>query len=79
MEEGPHALKIAAGKSEVEAKQSILFKVGQTSVLIDNSGVTIKGMIVKIEGTSMFDAKAPMTSVTGDATVTIKGGIVSIN
>lgn len=79
VEKGNHALTVAAGKSEIEAQQSILLKVGQTSVLIDNSGVTIKGMMVKIEGSSMFDAKAPMTSIVGDATVTIKGGIVSIN
>lgn len=79
VEEGNHTLTIAAGKSVYEAKQSILLKVGQSSVLIDNSGVTIKGATVKIEGTTMLDQKAPMTTIKGDATVTITGGIVKIN
>ena len=67
------------GTSEIEAKQSILLKVGQTSVLIDTTGVTIKGMEVNIQGTAKLDAKSPMTTLKGDATVTIVGGIVKIN
>ena len=79
IEDGNHSLTISKGKSEYEAKQSILLKVGQSSVLIDNSGVTIKGATIKIEGTAMIDQKAPMTTISGDATVTIKGGMVMIN
>lgn len=79
VEDGNHTLTISKGKSIYEAKQSILIKVGQSSVLIDNAGVTIKGATIKIEGTAMIDQKAPMTTIKGDATVTIKGGIVMIN
>ena len=79
IESGNHALAISAGKSEVEAKQSILLKVGQSSVFIDNSGVTIKGLQIVIQGSTMIDAKAPNTTIKGDAMVTIQGGIVKIN
>ncbi len=79
LKDGNDSVTIAKGKSVTEAKQSILLKVGQSSILIDNSGVTIKGMQIKIEGSAMIDQKAPMTTIKGDATVTIKGGIVMIN
>ena len=59
--------------------QSIELKVGESSIKIDQSGITMKGMMVKIEGTVSVDVKAVMTTVKGDGMVTIKGGIVMIN
>ena len=38
------------GSITMEAMQSITLKVGQSSVKIDQMGVTIKGMMIKIEG-----------------------------
>ena len=38
-----------------------------------------KGIMVKIEGTAMLDAKAPMTTVKGEAILILKGGITMIN
>lgn len=76
---GNDKITIEKGKSETEAMQSILLKVGESSILIDNSGVTIKGMQIKIEGSAMIESKAPMNTLKGDATVTIKGGMVFIN
>lgn len=67
------------GKSETEAMQSIELKVGSNSIKIDQMGVTIKGMMVKVEGTAMADLKAPMTTVKGDGMLTLKGGITMIN
>lgn len=76
---GDHSLKLAAGKSLTDAMQSITLKVGQSSLKIDQMGVTIKGMMVKIEGQTMTEFKAPMTTVKGDAMLTLKGGITMIN
>jgi type VI secretion system secreted protein VgrG len=59
--------------------QSITLKVGQNSIEINQSGITIKGIMVKVEGTAMVDAKAPMTTVKGDGMLTLKGGITMIN
>ena len=67
------------GRSTIEAMQSITFKVGGSSVKIDQMGVTIKGMMVKIEGSVMLEAKGLMTKVSGDAMLMVKGGIVMIN
>jgi type VI secretion system secreted protein VgrG len=85
---GNHDLKVKMGNIGVkadlgaikqEAMQSITFKVGGNSLTIDQTGVTIKGIMVKIEGTAMVDVKAPMTSVKGDGMLILKGGIVLIN
>jgi type VI secretion system secreted protein VgrG len=76
---GNHDLKISSGKQTTEAMQSITLKVGANSITIDQSGITIKGIMVKVEGSAMIDAKAPMTTVKGDAMLTLKGGITMIN
>jgi len=76
---GNHELKMDVGSSTVEALQSITLKVGANSVTIDQTGVSIKGLMVKIEGQVMLDVKAPMTNVGGDAMLTLKGGITMVN
>ena len=57
----------------------IELKVGQSSIVVNQMGVTIKGMMIKVEGMAMAEVKAPMTSVKGDAMVMVKGGITMIN
>ncbi len=52
------------GKISEEAAQSIEFQVGSSSIKIDQTGVTIKGSMVNIEGSVM---------------TIIKGGLVKIN
>ena len=52
---------------------------GQNSIKIDQSGITIKGMQVKIEGTVMTEVKGLMTNVKADAMLTVKGAITMIN
>jgi type VI secretion system secreted protein VgrG len=76
---GNQETKIDMGKSSTEAMQSIELKVGQSSLLIDQTGVTIKGMMIKIEGTMQTDVKGMMTKVSGDAILTVKGAITMIN
>jgi type VI secretion system secreted protein VgrG len=79
IEKGDRTTKIDLGKSTTEAMQSIELKVGQSSVKLDQSGVTIKGMMIKIEGMTMSELKAPMTTVQGSAMLTAKGGVTMIN
>lgn len=76
---GDQATKLDLGKSETEAMQSIELKVGQSSVKLDQMGVTIKGMMIKIEGQIQVEVKSVMTQVNGDAMLIAKGGIVMIN
>ena len=54
------------------AMQSITLKVGANSIVIDQTGVTIKGLMVTIEGETI-------TQVKGDAVLILKGGITMIN
>ena len=76
---GNQTTKLNLGKIVMEAMQSIEFKVGPNSIKIDPSGVTIKGVMVNVEGTAMATVKAPMTQIKGDGMVMAKGGIVMIN
>ena len=71
--------KLSLGKIVMEAMQSIEFKVGANSIKIDQTGVTVKGIMVNVEGTAMAKLKSPMTQVNGDGMLMIKGGITMIN
>jgi type VI secretion system secreted protein VgrG len=71
--------KASVGKIEMEAMQSLTLKVGQNSITIDQSGVKINGMTVKVEGQIQTQVKGPITQVNGDAMLQLKGGIAMIN
>jgi type VI secretion system secreted protein VgrG len=76
---GNQTTKLNLGASKTDALQSIELTVGQSSIKIDQTGVTINGMTVKVEGTVMTEVKGLMTQVNGDAMLTCKGGITMIN
>jgi type VI secretion system secreted protein VgrG len=76
---GNQTTKISLGKSETEAMQSIELKVGPSSIKLDPTGVTIKGMKIMIEGQVQVDVKGVITNINGSAMVNIKGGITMIN
>ena len=76
---GNQTNKIDLGKIETEAMQSIELKVGQSSIKIDQMGVTIKGMMIKVEAQIQCEFKAVMTQVSGSAMTMVKGGVVMIN
>jgi type VI secretion system secreted protein VgrG len=76
---GNQSTKINLGKSETEAMQSIELTVGTSSIKLDPTGVTIKGMTITIQGQVMTQVSAPMTQVNADAILTLKGGMTMIN
>jgi type VI secretion system secreted protein VgrG len=76
---GNQTNKIDLGKIETEAMQSIELKVGQSSIKLDQTGVTIKGMMIKVEAQVQGEFKATMTQVSGSAMTMVKGGVVMIN
>ena len=76
---GNYVVKVNGGKATIEAMQSIELKVGGNSIKIDQSGITIKGITVKIQADATLNAKSPMTTVSGDGMLTLKGGITMIN
>jgi type VI secretion system secreted protein VgrG len=75
---GNQTTKINLGKSETEAMQSIELKVGQSSIKLDQTGVTIQGMTINVQGQVMTQIKGTMTQVNGDAMLTLKGGLTMI-
>jgi type VI secretion system secreted protein VgrG len=76
---GNHIRKINLGKSETEAMQSITLKVGANKIVIDQMGITLDGIMIKIKGQAMIDSQAPLCKHTADAMMMIKGGITMIN
>jgi type VI secretion system secreted protein VgrG len=76
---GNQTTKASLGKIASEAMQSIELKVGGNSIKVDQTGITIKGIMVKVEGSAMTQIKAPMTQVNGDGMLTLKGGVTMIN
>lgn len=76
---GNYSLSTNLGSISEKAMQKIEMKVGSNSITIDQTGVKIKGLMIKIEGTAMLEAKAPMSTVKGDAILILKGGMTMIN
>lgn len=76
---GNMTVDVKSGKITMTAAIEILLKVGGSSVKIDNSGVTIKGPLIKIQADGMAEVKSPVTTVKGDAVLTLKGGVTLIN
>jgi type VI secretion system secreted protein VgrG len=75
---GNISVKCDVGSITMEAMQSITLKVGPNSVKIDQTGVTVTGMIVKINGMMLTEVKGLNTQVKGDAMLQLSGGIIMI-
>ena len=62
--QGNDSLEISMGSQTTEAMQSITLKVGQSSIVLDQTGVTIQGLTIKVQASTLL---------------TLQGGIVKIN
>ncbi|MDQ6611258.1 MAG: type VI secretion system tip protein VgrG [Gemmatimonadota bacterium] len=67
------------GSVTIEAMTKIELKVGGNSLVIDQTGISMKGMMVSVQGEATAEVKAPITQIKGDGMVMIKGGITMIN
>jgi len=76
---GNETIDITAGKSSTTAGQEIELKVGSNSIVISQSGIKIKGMMISIEGDVSLTVKGLMSEISGTAMLTVKGGLVQIN
>ena len=75
---GNQTTKLNLGASSTEAMQSIELKVGQNSIKIDQTGITLQGMMVKVQGQVQTQVQGTMVQVSGDAMTQISGGITMI-
>lgn len=76
---GDQSIEIKSGKNTTEAAQSILLKVGGSSIKIEPAAITLKSVQINIQGDASLDLKAPMTSCEGSGMLTLKGGLTQIN
>jgi type VI secretion system secreted protein VgrG len=76
---GNYTTKVEVGQISQEAMQGLELKVGENSIKIDQTGITIKGLMITIQADVQTDVKGAMTSVGGDGMLTLKGGITMIN
>ena len=76
---GNMTIKCELGSITLEAMQKITLKVGSNSVVIDQTGITTKGIMITEEASAMIKNKAPMVQVNGDGMVMVQGGIVMLN
>ena len=67
------------GKIDITAMQSITLTVGGNSLKIDQTGIQLDGIMVKITGQAMAQMSSPLTTVKADGMLTLKGGITMIN
>ena len=75
---GDVSVKVDLGSITMEAMQTITLKVGQSSITIDQTGIKMKGMMISITGDISTEVTGLMTTVKGDAMLTLKGGITMI-
>ena len=76
---GNVSLKADLGQISNEAMQGIELKVGENSIKIDQMGITITGMMIKIQGQIQTQIQGMMTQVSGDVMLQVKGAITMIN
>jgi type VI secretion system secreted protein VgrG len=62
-----------------QSQNQIVLKVGESSIKIDNSGITLTATQIKISGTASFEASAPMSTVKGEGMLTLTGGMTKVN
>ncbi|HEV7250362.1 MAG TPA: type VI secretion system tip protein TssI/VgrG [Shinella sp.] len=79
LNQGNQTTKASAGKITLEAMQGITLKCGSSTVEITQTGITIKGVTVSIEGAAKSEIKGPIVNVAGDGMAIVKGGMVKIN
>jgi len=72
-------IKVSLGNHKTEAMQSIELKCGASSFKMTPMSIEMKSMMVKIEGSLMFETKGLMVKQEASAMHIVKGGIVMIN
>ncbi len=76
---GNITIKADVGSITLQALQGITLKCGENTVTLSPEGVSIKGLMVTVEGQTMTTVKGLMTETQGEAMLTLKGGITMIN
>ena len=73
------AIEANTGNITLTAMNSIKFTVGGNSIEINAEGVTINATKVSVQGQAMVQIQGPMTQVSADGMMTLKGGVMMLN
>ncbi len=76
---GDLSVKCDLGSITLEAMQKITLKVGQTTLVIDQMGITLKGLNITQRAQLMHTTKGVMVKEEASAMVQVQGAIVMIN
>ena len=76
---GNRTTHIKLGKDYTEAMQSIELKVGQSSIKLTPTDITLKALNIYVKGQIITEVTGTMTTVRGSAVLTLQGGIVKLN
>lgn len=75
---GKQTIKVT-GAVLYESDDSITLKVGGNSIVINTSGITVKGTKVSITGEATLKTTSPDSTHEGQTMMTLTGGIIKIN
>jgi type VI secretion system secreted protein VgrG len=76
---GDLTVQVSTGSVSVQALTKIELTVGGNSITIDQSGITLNGIMIKVQGQAMVQVSGAMTQLSADGMMTIQGGIVMVN
>jgi len=76
---GDLTIAVSSGAISMQAMTKISLTVGSNSVTIDQSGITLNGVMIKAQGQAMVQVQGPMVQVSADAMLMLKGGITMVN
>jgi type VI secretion system secreted protein VgrG len=76
---GNETILIEKGSGSTEAKLFIELKVGESSIKIEPTSITLKAATITLQGEGKVDVSAKMTQVAGDTSLILQGGTVKIN
>lgn len=79
LQAGNHTTNCSVGSYKVTALQGIELTCGPSSIKLDPSGVTIKGLMIKLEGTTMTEIQGVITKISASAMLQAQGAITMIN
>jgi type VI secretion system secreted protein VgrG len=78
LQSGDLTVTVSQGKISLQAQQSIELVVGGSTLTIDQTGISMSGMMISINGQLMTQVSGVMTTLSGDAMVVIAGGLIEI-
>jgi type VI secretion system secreted protein VgrG len=78
IKKGNQTVTLNMGKSTTEAKISIELKVGQSSIKVDQTGVTIQGKVIKINGQIYTEVRGKCTGIIADVELEEQGKLIMI-